>query len=252
MQFAHDRWWTIPDWYWGAVLNPLPEPQSPRVSGLTERDSEEIRSRYSRLHSEYGHSPAGAGWGNTDRQAFRYRKLMEDWDLDGRSVLDIGGGFGDGFRLAELSGVAKYHVVDLSPAHVRVANQTFGSSGKFFAESADFLTWEPASNYDLVLSSGMFNFMLSEMDNLDFIEAVVAKSMALANEGVSFNFLGEFNDWAEKGLYYTALTDLIPLIRSVTNRYVIRYDYLPYEFSAQLFPRGEITPSGEYSPKLAE
>lgn len=204
--------------------------------GLPEKDANAIRERYNSFFAEHGPSAAGAGWGEKDRQLLRYKDLFRALDLRGKSVLDVGGGFGDGFKVARSLGVDSYTVVDLSRKHVDHANRALASNIGFRAVSADFLAWDVDRNYDVVIASGLFNFRLEELDNLEFIKGVLGKSISIAEEIVCTNFLSEHADLPEDHLYYTSLSDLIPIVRSFSNRYSMSYDFLPFEFTLRVLP----------------
>lgn len=208
--------------------------------GMPVSDSEEIQARYRTFFAAHGHSAAGAGWGSRDRQLLRYENLVDGINLRDRSILDIGGGFGDGFLVARTQKISSYTVVDMSDDHVRSANLAFASDQKFEAIRSDFLSWDASHDYDVVLASGLFNFQLGQMENLNFIKATLEKAVSISKVAFSCNFLSEFIDRPEKNLYYTSLADLIPIVRLLSNRYTISYDFLPFEFTVRIFPRGSI------------
>ena len=100
-----------------------------------------------------------------------------------------------------------------------------------------------ANYFDFVFISGVFN---TKLDNLpesvheQWIERTLLKLISLCKEGISVNFLKEFVDWKEEGLYYCKIDDFIRFIVSkISKCFVIRHDYNLYEFTVYIYKNCE-------------
>lgn len=57
--------------------------------------SESTISRYSERYYKLGRDVKTLGWGNEEQQFFRFKQVMRIMQCSGKSLLDIGCGFGD-------------------------------------------------------------------------------------------------------------------------------------------------------------
>ncbi|MEA2017618.1 MAG: hypothetical protein U9N59_04145, partial [Campylobacterota bacterium] len=68
------------------------------MKSMPKTDKETVVKRYSDRYKKFGHSPKSLGW-DKGKQNLRYHILFEEFDLENKSILDIGCGFGDANKL---------------------------------------------------------------------------------------------------------------------------------------------------------
>ena len=75
-----------------------------------------IVSHYENLYDKHGDSPLASDYGSVESQATKFRVLSEATDYSGKSVLDVGCGFGTfaSYLSNRYDGV-DYHGVDITP-----------------------------------------------------------------------------------------------------------------------------------------
>ncbi len=61
---------------------------------LSQYEVEQIQNRYQKRWFKTGYSPFSLGWGKA-KQSLRFQKMFEGFEVKGKSILDIGCGFGD-------------------------------------------------------------------------------------------------------------------------------------------------------------
>jgi len=61
---------------------------------MSQDDKDVVVDRYSSRFQKYGYSPKTLGW-DKGKQDLRYQMLFREFSLEGKSILDIGCGFGD-------------------------------------------------------------------------------------------------------------------------------------------------------------
>jgi ubiquinone/menaquinone biosynthesis C-methylase UbiE len=127
---------------------------------MAKNDQDEVIERYSKRFQEFGHSPKTLGW-DKGKQDLRYHVLFEEFDLEGKSILDIGCGFGDANKLIKQRAKNyKYLGIDIVEDLINEAEKTYKNSNNIEFILDDFLKTKLENNYDIVVSSGVFNFKL--------------------------------------------------------------------------------------------
>jgi SAM-dependent methyltransferase len=202
---------------------------------LSEVDRRAIIERYSQRFAKYGHSPKALGW-DKGKQDIRFHVLLSAFDLRGRSVLDIGCGFGDAVPLIrERSGDDfTYHGIDVVDDLLAVARELHAAPNVTF-ETADFLAADLPDTYDVVIASGIFNHVLTDMDGDAFSETVLQRAYAVCTEGVAFDFLSDKVDFRTEHNHYSSPERVLALAYSHSRNVVLRNDYMPFEFSLFVF-----------------
>jgi trans-aconitate methyltransferase len=136
---------------------------------------------------EFGAGTAKAlGWRGPESQTTRFDVLLNVGDLDGRSVLDVGCGFGDLRGLLHRRGIrCEYTGIDHMPEFISHATARYGA-----LPSTRFLLGDFARDLlpraDYVLASGAFGYRSSEPD---FHLRVIRKLAGTANIALAFNML---------------------------------------------------------------
>lgn len=193
-------------------------------------------SRYSSRYNQYGYSPKTLGW-DKGKQNIRFEMLTSLFDLKNKSILDIGCGFADLYQFLKHRKVAnfKYTGIDLVPILIDEAkNRHPEISSNLFV--GDFLQHKFSQEFDIVISSGVFNHKLKSSDNYQFIHEVFDKAVSLASTGVAFDFLSDKVDYAHSHTHHSSPTSILDIAYNFSRNIVLRNDYMPFEFSVILMP----------------
>ena len=202
---------------------------------LSDQDRNEIVTRYSQRFAQHGYSPKTLGW-DKGKQDVRFHILLSAFALRGKSVLDIGCGFGDMVPVLSKAtdGDFVYHGIDLVGNLVEVAVSTRESKNVTF-EVADFLSDTVQGPYDIVIASGIFNHKLTDMDNAEFVKRCLEKAFRLCTEGVAFDFLSDKTDYQYDHTYHSSPEEVLAAAYSLSRNVILRNDYMPFEFSVFVF-----------------
>lgn len=195
---------------------------------------ENINSFYSKRYEEYGYSPKSLGW-DKGKQNVRFDILTSQYDFQGKSLLDIGCGFGDlSMYLDRKYTSYKYFGIDLLKDFIREARERNSQDYKRF-ENADILDFTPRQNYDFAVASGTFNLSLQDIDNYEYLNLVFEKTFAICNDGLAFDFLSDKVDYQLNDSFHYAPEKVLELAYKYSRNIVLRNDYMPFEFAIFLF-----------------
>ena len=134
------------------------------------------------------------GWHSYDSQQVRFQALCQPLELAGKSVLDLGCGYGDlKHYLDEISRaqpsannrIASYLGIDQQSAFVKAARARFANSANTDFINADFSNFS-LPNVDVVIVSGALNYFSRELNYLYKLIAVMYESTQYA---LAFNLL---------------------------------------------------------------
>ncbi len=175
-------------------------------------------------------------WGSAASQEARFAVLVENVNLSGKRLLDLGCGLGD--LLSHLTAhriAADYTGVDISAKMIDEARRR-QPGGRFIC--ADLFD-DPANlprygfgqkSFDVAFCSGAFNLDLG--NNAEFVPAAVKRLMELAGEHVVFNLLHTRTPRAsDDGFVYYDPADVVAAIRPLGWHIRLLEDYLPNDFT---------------------
>lgn len=198
---------------------------------MNEREKEETIRRYRERFKKYGISPKSLGWKDRKSQVLRFRILSEIANLDKKSILDVGCGFGEFYEFLIKKGYkVKFTGIDIVPEFLEIARKKYPEC-EFLIK--DILQEKFERKFDYVFSSGIFNAKIS--DNYYFLEKMVEKMWSLAKKGISFNMMSDYVDYFDKTLFYYSPEKIFSFCRNLTRKIVIRHDYPLYEFTVYLY-----------------
>lgn len=163
------------------------------------------------------------GWGSEYSQQKRFKVFLEiDGYTQGQSVLDFGCGYGD---MSDY--ITNYEGIDLRQMAVDKAKEKYPN--KFF----DCLGIDDVSkNYDWIFASGIFCF--KENWKVNF-ETIISKLYILCNKGVAVNFLSKLTTTELEDMKYTDISEVVEVVKNLSNKFIIRHDYLPNDFTLYLY-----------------
>jgi len=197
-------------------------------------DIKNVIDRYTRRYTQYGYHPKSLGW-DKGNQDVRFEVLTSQYIFENKNILDIGCGFGDLNNILKNKAIKyKYTGVDLVDVFISEAEKHYiGKNIRF--KLSNILDYKSEILYDYAISSGLFNYKLSEGSNYEFVEAVIEKSLSLAKDGIAFDFLSDKVDYRLDYLFYNNPERILSLAYKFSNNIILRNDYMPFEFSIFIF-----------------
>ncbi|MEE9912512.1 MAG: class I SAM-dependent methyltransferase [Deltaproteobacteria bacterium] len=205
---------------------------------LSDRDIKEIIERYSDRLNEFGYSPKTLGW-EKGKQDLRFDILTSQFDLSGRRILDIGCGFGDLNKTLfnKYGDHYSYYGIDLVPKIIEIGREIFNSPN-IRMDACDFLGRQFSEKFDYAFGSGIFNFKLKDVDNYEYIEDVIEKSLDICDEGIAFDFLSDKVDYQYQHTFHSSPEKILSIAYKFSRNIILRNDYMPFEFALFIFKDG--------------
>lgn len=203
------------------------------------RDKELIIKRYKERYRDYGYSPRSLGWVRNNQEV-RFKALTSLYDFSEKKILDIGCGFGDLIEYFEkrYSGFS-YTGIDLVEEFISEAKKKYYKKPYVHLLIANILEFFPNELFDFAVGSGLFNYKLSYTDNYCFIEEVISKTLSIVKDGVAFDFLSDRVDFYKENLFYNSAEKIISIAYKFSKRFILRNDYMPFEFCLYIFKNEE-------------
>lgn len=200
---------------------------------MNSSDKTKIINRYMKRFKKYGVDIKTLASGNIERQKIRFKIFSEIGDLNGKTLLDLGCGFGDFYQhLKERNISVKYTGIDICPAFIDVCRERF--------PEADFMVRDIQKEgfnkkYDYIVSSQVFNGKFEVQDNMDVIKNVLEKCYKNCNVATAFDMMTDYVDFKEDKLYYYSPEKIFSYCKSLTKRVLLRHDYPLFEFVVCLY-----------------
>ncbi|HET9850123.1 MAG TPA: class I SAM-dependent methyltransferase [Candidatus Saccharimonadales bacterium] len=180
----------------------------------------------------HGASPLALHWTDYRTMAIRFKYLVADLAIDSRTILDAGSGMGD--LLPYLYAKAdsfNYLGVDANPGFVEIAKKRY--SGHRF-EVGDPFSGNYTGQFDLVISSGVMNINVKNWRSRR--KTMIKNLFDLAGEALAFNMAGSIRPAVNDSLIaYADAGDILNFCKKLSNRVVLRADYLPQDFTIVMY-----------------
>jgi len=157
----------------------------------------ELISHYRDLFLSYGDTPEAVQM-SEEGQRFRFEKLTQIADLQGKSILDVGCGIGHlySYLLSKL-GAVDYTGVDVIKESVAYASQKYPEA-RFICR--DILREDLDMKFDYVLINVVFNNAIPNCT--DFLKELTSAGYQYCKLGLAFNFISAFVNVREEEMAY--------------------------------------------------
>lgn len=197
---------------------------------MEKKISKKIYDYYQSLFEQYGFDPKSVGWGSKKgKQSLRFEILCQIGQLSNSSILDVGCGFGDLYGYLRYRRIkVRYHGVDI--------NQNLLNIGKKFypgisLDLRDFEKKKFHKKFDWILASGI----TSHGSTYSHLTGVMKEMFRICKKGFAMNFVSDKVDYKTEGLFYSSPEKILSITKSITNRFVLRHDYMPFEFTLYIY-----------------
>lgn len=193
---------------------------------------------YGRLTEDYekslrlfGPGPKALLWWDYRSMALRFRELVKEVPVEGKSVLDAGCGLGDLLPyLYAKSPDFRYLGVDTNREFIKIAKQRY--------EGHDFKTGDPFASkvgmFDVIVSSGVMNGNTPGWPTRR--KKMIASLWEQTGEVLAFNMAGGLKPIpADSLIAYADARQIFDYCRTMTDRVILKTDYLPKDFTIVMF-----------------
>ena len=182
---------------------------------------------------EFGFDHRGLGYRSRSAQEKRFEALLALGDFNGRTLLDVGCGFGDFLEFLNARGIRPlYTGIDICEPMVERCRDRFNGSDASFIE-ADVLGYEPPARYDFVVASGIFGLESPEVRSR--IRPTLARMFSWSREGLAVNFLSSAAPRHAEGRVYLEPAAVLEMGLALTPAARLDHTYLPNDFTLHLY-----------------
>jgi cyclopropane fatty-acyl-phospholipid synthase-like methyltransferase len=152
-----------------------------------DRDDRRVVALYSALLRGHGPTFKALNWSAKDTQNRRFEDLVKLGIAPGDRVLDVGCGLGDFLSWLLGQGLqVDYTGIDITPEFVAHCRKVHGGEGRFLEGNIlEDLAGLAPRGFDWVVASGVFAHRKDRP--WEYMKALIAAMMALADRGVAFN-----------------------------------------------------------------
>lgn len=205
------------------------------VVGLTTEDFQRVTSFYNQRYQEQGDDISSVGWCDKPSQWLRFDMLFRDYDPRGKTILDVGCGFGDLYEfLTEKYGDNfSYIGIDISGELITQAQKKHCEINAMFYQCELFslakYTDEPI---DYAIESGMLSFKIK--DNNKYAQEVMGNMFELSRDGVALNFLSDQVDYQLDKNHHFSIQNALLWASQLSRHFVLYHDYPLWEFTIKI------------------
>lgn len=191
-----------------------------------------LTEHFGPLLHQHGNSFQSVNWGSQAAQKLRFKILLEPFqnEPEGSTLLDVGCGLGHLYSYIKEQNLSfEYHGIDAIEAMIDQAKEYHPQIAHSF-EAAELGQIEK-NKYDIVIASGIF-FLACDFTRM---KKEITRLFSMARRGVAFNSLSSWAIEKEPNEFYADPAEVLDFCRSLTPRCILRHDYMPHDFTVQLF-----------------
>lgn len=206
-----------------------------------------IKAMYQDSFRKNGDSPA-ALLTPKGRHALRFRSVLPYLHGKGTtSILDYGCGLGYLYDyLNQKSANIDYRGLDITPEFIDTCVEKFSPKAKFsLIQPEDKIDGQ----YDIVFSSGVFNIRLNggEADSKAYAFDRIESLFQSCGDVLICDFLSPFVDFKQEESLHFSIDEIAEFCyKRLSRRFLIRHDFLPYEFTLIVHKNANIERPGNF------
>ena len=173
------------------------------------------------------------GFGRRSSQEKRFAAALGLGSFHGRSMLDVGCGFGDFLAYLNERGIRpRYTGLDITPPMIERCKRRFeGSEARFVI--GDALGYEPDERFDYVVASGIFGY--AAKGTRQRVRPTVEHLFSLTEIGLAVNFLSGCAPRRSPGRLYVYPWDMLQLALGLTPAVRLDHAYLPNDYTLCMY-----------------
>jgi SAM-dependent methyltransferase len=193
-----------------------------------------LKKHYEPRLEKYSENSKILDWENPGAQYKRFSALTDNYDLRGKSVLDVGCGCGDFYGWLDGCGIsAGYYGVDILEKMVKKAAESYPEAEFHCADifSPDFAVKDEfgLEQFDVTFTSGIFN--LNAGNNAAFFRRAVPVLSALSKQAFVFNLLNPESPDKDERYFYVDPETAIDLASGYADKIEMVQGYLDNDYT---------------------
>ena len=203
---------------------------------MTKNSLDHVKNFYNERFKEKGDVLESVGWGNPESQKLRFDILFRNIEVNGKTILDVGCGFGDLISYLQEKGFHfKYIGIDISSELLKVANERHKDNKNISFYEGDILTIPPSllQEIDISVLSGALTYKIE--DNLSYAKNVLTKMFDLSSFMAASNFMTTYSDFQHEKNFHYSPEEIFTFSKSLSKKVTLIHDYPLYEFTTQIF-----------------
>jgi len=188
-----------------------------------------VREHYEPLLAKYFSGYEILDWESLDSQIKRFKVLVDNVELSGKRILDVGCGTGDLYGYFKNKNLnVDYYGIDILDKMIDRANTVY-PDGRFF--TGDIFIKSPFSKkqFDIIFCSGVFNLNMG--DNYTFLKEALPVFFTHSKESVVFNLLDPGHFVNTQKYYFFSHKEVLHLIRPYSDNVRAVTGYIPNDFT---------------------
>ncbi|MBX4190567.1 class I SAM-dependent methyltransferase [Candidatus Saccharibacteria bacterium] len=188
---------------------------------------EHLTEDYDKSLQQFGPGPKALLWWDYRSMALRFRELVKDVPVEGKTIMDAGCGLGDLLPyLYAKSANFKYTGYDIKPEFIEEAKRRY--------EGHEFKLGDPLNKrlglYDVVISSGVMNGNVKNW--LKKRQKMIANLFDQTGEVLAFNMAGGIKPMPPDSLIaYADANEIYEFCKTLTKQVKLNTDYLDNDFT---------------------
>lgn len=195
--------------------------------------SQNTLERYNQRYNTTKRDVKTLGWGTIEQQDYRFAQAIENLSLSGKSILDVGCGFGDLKIFLDKNQVLYKNYVgwDLNKNFIQEAQESpLTKDAEFRLEDISrFECSATSQQFDIVVMLGLLNFNLKSPEtNYNFSRQLIQKAFSLCKEVLVVDFLSsELTDAYPKEdfVFYHNPLNIAELALNLSSDFILKHNY---------------------------
>lgn len=196
--------------------------------------SKQTIERYSNRYKAFGKDIKTLGWGNLEQQEYRFRNTLSSSDFSGKSVVDIGCGFGDYFNFLKKNSVeiSSYSGWELNKDLLENLERSNNLNASFRVVDIgldDLSIYSSKFNIGIML--GLINFNLQSQElNYEYSKKLIKNAFTIVKDVLVVDFLStqltpEYPK--ENFVFYHDPLKMLEFAFTLTPNVILKHDYAP-------------------------
>lgn len=192
------------------------------------------KKSYQKSYKKYGVGPKALKWHSEKAAKQRYEQIVVDIDFNGKSILDVGCGFGDIIPyIADKSDIFSYTGIDFVPEFIKEAKRIYPKHrllvGNYFKQPLE-------RKFDIIICSGALNGNYA--DNLGFRKKAIKTMFSHTKECLVFNMAGRHpkpKTARHSNVWFADSKTIHDYCKTLSKKVLLRDDYHSNDFTIVMF-----------------